>query len=174
MKKRFSSRIVACFDFLLDILAYVSGGIILITMVGVCLNVIMRYFFNRPIVGADEVTGYLLLYVTFLGTAWLLKDEGHVAVDFIVLKLRPRKQIFLNVVTSMIGMIISAALVWYGSKVTWQSYITHAYMGTILEIPKAPILVVIPAGSCLLLIQFIRRAFANIRKLRSGNVGSAI
>ncbi len=168
MKKRFSEQIAASFDRLLEILAYVSGGIILMTMVGVCLNVIMRYFFNRPIVGADEVTGYLLLYVTFLGTAWLLKDEGHVAVDFVVLKLQLRKQIFLHVVTSILGVIISAALVWYGSKVTWKSYITHAYMGTILEIPKAPILVLIPVGSFLLLIQFIRRTFVNIRKLRSG------
>ena len=155
------------FDWVLDFLALVAGAIIIFTMLGVCVNVIMRYFFNRPIVGVDEVTGYLLLYVTFLGAAWLLKNEGHVAVDFVVLRFGPKGRAFISIVSSIIGIVICLALVWYGSKVTWESYKTHGYLGTVLEIPKAPIFLLIPLGSLLLLIQFVRQLFAKIREFRN-------
>ena len=44
----------------------------------------MRYFLNRPLVWVLELTEYALLWVTFLGAAWLLRQGGHVQVDVIV------------------------------------------------------------------------------------------
>ena len=63
------------FDRFLDVSPVISGIIIVLIMLAVCANVIMRYFLNRPIVGIDEISEYLLLFITFIGSAWLLREE---------------------------------------------------------------------------------------------------
>jgi TRAP-type C4-dicarboxylate transport system permease small subunit len=94
--------------------------------------------------GVEEVTEQLLLYITFMGTAWLLKKEGHVAVDFVLLRMRPKTRSFFGIVSCLIGILICAALTWYGFKVTWVNLRQGAYFSSVLELPKAPVFVIIP------------------------------
>jgi len=136
-------------------------------MLGVCLNVIMRYAFNQPIVGIEDLTEHLLLFVTFLGTAWVLRKNGHVAIDFIVVLFSDRMQAFCKIISALLGIVICATLTWYGLKVTWGYLQSEAYFSSVLQFPKAPIFVVIPIGSFLLLIQFIRMVARTIGEIRS-------
>jgi len=161
-------KIGSFFDRLLNVSAVVTGTIIVLVMVAVCVNVIMRYLFNRPIAGVEEITEYLLLYITFIGTAWLLREEGHVRVDILLNRVKPKTLAFLSVISSLIGVLICGVLAWYGFKVTWVNFQQGAYFPHILEFPKAPILVIIPCGSFLLLIQFLRRTARSLQNLRSG------
>ena len=89
---RFLKKLVYFFDWLLNSLSFLTGAIIFIVMMTVCLNVLMRYAFNRPIMGVEEITEYLLLLITFIGSAWLLREEGHVGVDILMVRLSPRMQ----------------------------------------------------------------------------------
>jgi TRAP-type C4-dicarboxylate transport system permease small subunit len=155
-------------DRILDFFSFLVCAIIVVITLAVCVNVIMRYVFNRPIIGVEEITEQLLLFITFLGTAWLLKNEGHVTVDFVVIKLSPRTQAVLSIISSLFGVLISLALTWYGTKVTWSNFVKGAYFSTILELPKAPFFAVIPLGSFFLLVQFLRRIVNTIQKMGPG------
>ena len=152
-------------DRILDFFSFLVCAIIVVITSAVCVNVIMRYVFNRPIIGVEEITEQLLLFITFLGTAWLLRKEGHVSVDFVVIKLSPRTQAILGIIGSLFGVLISLALTWYGTKVTWANFVKGAYFSTILELPKAPFFAVIPLGSFFLLVQFLRRIASSIQKM---------
>jgi TRAP-type C4-dicarboxylate transport system permease small subunit len=125
----------------------------------------MRYFLNRPLQWVIELTEYALLYVTFLGSAWLLKQEGHITVDVILVQFSERTQVRLKIFSSIIGVIVSLFLVWYGFEVSWDHYKEGIYNITVLEFPKAPILAIIPIGSLILLMQFIRRTCESIAYL---------
>jgi TRAP-type C4-dicarboxylate transport system permease small subunit len=160
------------FDRFLDGLAFLAGSMVVFMMLGVCLNVIMRYVFNRPIVGMEDITEHLLLFVTFLGTAWVLRKERHVAIDIIVARSSPRTQALCKIISAFLGIVICTTLTWYGLKVTWVDFQSKAYFSSVLQFPKAPIFVVIPIGSALLLIQFIRMAARAIGEIRSNTKGS--
>ncbi len=164
------------FDRFLDSSAAVTGAIIILVMLVVCVNVIMRYVFNRPIAGAEEITEYLLLFITFIGTAWLLREGGHVRVDILLNRVKPLTQARLSVVSSLIGVFICAVLTWYGFQVTWVNFQQNAYFPSLLEFPKAPILVIIPLGSLLLLIQFLRRTTRSLEnwRLARKNIDSGV
>ena len=136
-------------------------------MLAVSTGVFMRYFIGIPLTWAIDVSAILLLYVTFLAAPWLLREDGHVKMDLLVSRLNPRYQSFLNIFTSIIGLIIFATITWYGAKSTWIHYETGFWMPTALETPKYLILVIIPAGSCLVFIQFIRRTHRLLRNVRS-------
>ncbi len=162
-----TEKLASVFDTLLDFTSFLVGSVILFLMLAVSLNVLLRYIFDRPISGVEEITEYFLLFVTFIGAAWLLRDEGHVTVDILMGMLTPKKQALLNSVSSMVGIIISSTLLWYGGRVTLSSFREEAYFSSILEFPKAPIFGIIPIGSLLLLVQFVRRALQNIKAWRS-------
>jgi TRAP-type C4-dicarboxylate transport system permease small subunit len=125
----------------------------------------MRYFLNQPLQWIIEITEYALLYITFLATAWLLKREGHVTVDVILNRLGKRTQSFLGIFSSVIGIIVSSCLIWYGVEVAWDHFQRGIYNPTVLEFPKAPIIAIIPLGSLVLLFQFLRRAYGHLMKL---------
>ena len=138
-------------------MAFLAGIILVFIMLSVGLDVILRYFFNRPMIWVTEVTECLLLYITFLGTGWLLRDEGHVKVDIILTRLKPESTAFLGILSSLVGIFVSIMLTFYGMSVTWNYFRRAIYTPTAMEIPVAAIILIIPIGSFMLLIGFIRR-----------------
>ena len=71
----------AIFDTIINISAIFAGVLIILIMLCVCVDVIMRYFFNSPLFWVVELGEYAMLYITFTGAAWLLKTDGHVTID---------------------------------------------------------------------------------------------
>ena len=149
-------------DKIMEIFAFLAGLILAFILLSVCLEVFMRYFLNRPLQWVVELTEYALLYITFLGTAWLLKRGGHINVDIFLSLLSSRNRAGLKFFSSLIGIIVSFCLVWYGFAVSWEHFQDGIYNLTLLEFPKAPLLAIIPIGSLLLLAQFIRRAYGSL------------
>ena len=53
------------------------------------IGALMRYLFNSPIAFADEVSGLLLLGITFLGLAYVEKDNAHIRIELLFKRLKP-------------------------------------------------------------------------------------
>ncbi len=157
----------AIFDRTLNLLFLVATSLLILITLTTITEIIMRTFWGRPIMGTVELTGYTLLFITFLGTAWLLREDGHVKMDVVLSRLRPRIQSTLNIITSILGAIICLVIAWYGVKVSWYSFQTNYRAISELEIPLFPILIVIPVGTFLLFIQFLRRTYGFLRKGRA-------
>jgi C4-dicarboxylate transporter, DctQ subunit len=151
-------KIMERFDQLLNIMMFLAGIMLIFIMLSVCFEVILRTFFNGSLMWITEVSEILLLYITFLGSAWVLREDGHVKVDIILTHLKPRIMAFLGIISSILGIFVSLVLTAYGFKVTLNCLNKSMYTPTAMEIPMALILIVIPLGSLMLFIQFIRRA----------------
>ena len=154
-------------DRVLAILAVIAGVLCLFLMLGISTEVVTRYFFNIPIMGMLEASEMAMLYLTFLSAAWVLKNEGHVSMDLINSHLRPRALGILNTFLSMIGAAIALVLLWYGTEVTIGVFREGTNLPGNLDINKGYELVIIPIGSLLLFIQFLRRAYGFWKKSRS-------
>ncbi len=147
----------AIFDSIIGMLAFLAGILLSFMMLGVSADVSMRYLLNRPIPWMLEVTEYCLLFITFLGAAWVLKRERHVTIDLVLNRLNPRTQATFNIITSVIGAIVCLVVAWYGAQATWDYFLTGLYRLTFLRPPSALIMAIVPIGSFLLFIQFLRR-----------------
>ncbi|MEW5920843.1 MAG: TRAP transporter small permease [Bacillota bacterium] len=154
------------FDYVLNSFSLLAGTLIILVMLLVSAEVIMRYFFNIPIYWATEISEYSLLYITFLGTAWLLREDGHVKIDFLVQVLSGKPRAFLGIFSSAIGIISCAIIVVYGSQVTWDFYRRGVFNPTLLYFPRAYLFFIIPLGCLLLTIQFCRRLSQEIGEYR--------
>ena len=147
------------FDRTIGLLSLFAGILILFIMLSVTAEVATRYFLGSMMGWVIEVSEYSLLFITFLATAWVLKKERHVKMELVLRRLNPRTQSLLNIITSIIGAIICLIVAWYGVKVTWGSYQIGYIMAKPLRVPQFLILFIIPVGSFLLFIQFLRRTY---------------
>jgi len=158
------AKVTKIYDRIIDITTLLAGILVIFLMLSVGLEVTLRYFFGSPTSWVVEVAGYILLYIPFLVAAWVLKREGHVRMDLVLNQLSPKTQSLVNAITSVIGAIICFVLTWFGVKATL--YFIGYQTPTILMVPKSIIIVIIPVGSLLLFIQFLRRTYSYLRSWR--------
>jgi len=155
------------FDRVLHVLAVVASALFFFIVVGVTLDVTGRYFFGLPILWMSELVSYCPLFIAFLTSAWLLKNERHVKMDVVYNHLRPKHQLVLDIVTSCFATIIFFVVTWYTGLATWNSIVRRTYLTTELNPPKYLILFIIPLGSFLIIIQLLRRIKNYLGKLKA-------
>ena len=135
---KFLKRIAAIFDSTNNVLAFLSGILLIYIMLSVSTEVTVRYL-GHPTIWVVEVATYALLFMTFLGTAWLLRHEGHVRMEIVLNRFSPRTQTLINIITSSLGTITCLIITWYGVEVTWEHFQKGWALTSLLEPPAFPI-----------------------------------
>jgi C4-dicarboxylate transporter, DctQ subunit len=152
-------------DRLVDLLAIFAGILLAFAAIIVGFGISSRYFMGKPIFWVNEICEYIILYITFLVAAWVLRQEGHVKMDIVLNQLSLKTQHIVNIITSTLCAVGSLVLTWFGIKVTWKLYASKAFTYTVLEVPKYIIASVIFVGSLLLFFQFIKRICSYLQAL---------
>ena len=156
----------AIFDRILTFFIWGAGVLLCFAIISVSVDVILRFFFNIAQVWVLEIAEYILLFVVFLGAAWVQKEEGHVKLDILVDRLGMQTQNIINVIVSILGAITTFIYTWYGIVVVWKNYQEGLVAMTLLEPPNFLIIWVIPFGTFLLFIQFVRSTYKYIMHAR--------
>lgn len=166
MRLNIPAKLGVFYNRIVDTFAVLAGALLLFLMVGVTLEVGLRYFLGQPTSWVVEICGYILLYIPFLAAAWILRREEHVRMDLVLSMMGPRAQSLVNSITSFVSAVICLFLTWFGVKVT----LYYAELGyktpTVLMLPKSIIIAIIFVGSFLLCIQFLISTFQNLRTWR--------
>lgn len=109
---------------------------------------------------------YAMLWATFLGAAWLLAKKRHVSIELVVSRLGPGKQKVLYLFHTILGMALCAALCWFGTATTIEQLQRKVIHVQAVDVPMGYVLIAIPLGFFLLLLQFVRDFFAALQALR--------
>lgn len=153
-----SSRAARIFDAILDAGAVLAGVLVLAVMLVTSVKVVFRYVLRLGLIGVDQLSGAMLLYIAFLGAAWVLRRDEHVTIDLLVVRLSGPARRRLDAVTSVVGAAVCFVLAWYGTVEVADSWRRGILIPAEIEIPRVVNLVVIPLGSLFLGLQFVRRA----------------
>jgi TRAP-type C4-dicarboxylate transport system permease small subunit len=134
----------------------------LITCLGISLHVFMRYFFGLPINWFIDIATLFLFYITFLGAAWLLRENGHVSLDFLFHAIGPEKYGKVEIITNFICAIACLVITYYGVVEMMLSIELEIVVDMPLAPPKWIVLVFIPLGFLMLAIEFLRKVFRGL------------
>jgi TRAP-type C4-dicarboxylate transport system permease small subunit len=146
---------------LLNACAAIASAGILFCMAAVTLEVLSRYLYGRPIAWVLEVTEHILLYIPFLGMAWLARNgDGHVRVDLISDALSVRGRAILRRIVALITSITCFAGAIVGGWTTWDHFVRDLPTQGVYPIPFYLLLVIIPFGLGLTAVQYALRAAA--------------
>jgi TRAP-type C4-dicarboxylate transport system permease small subunit len=133
-------------------------AILVALVASVALEVVMRYFFNRPTRWVVEFSEYALLWVAFLGGAWVLREEAHVKVEMLVEILPPRTREITHIITSLVGMMTCALFCWVSTAFIVELYDSGEVLFRSIQVKKWAVMSVMAPGLLLLTLQFMRRA----------------
>lgn len=134
-------------------------------------QVISRYFFNYPLMWVDEINAYILVYLPFLAGAWLARSSDHITVDIIDSALSVRMRAYNDMLVALIGIGVSAVLVWYGTLVTIDHFVRDIRSMSVLAFPKLYVVCIIPIGSFVLLLEFARKLYLAILHRTEASTG---
>jgi C4-dicarboxylate transporter, DctQ subunit len=163
---RLLNRLGLIFDRIIDVMAILAGVLLVLITLTVVAGVIARGALARPLGWIIEVSEYVLVYITFLITAWVLRQEGHVKLELVLSKLNPSVQRIMNFCTSVVGAMVCFTLTWFGITFTWDLFQSNYFTPGTLMLPKYIFAAIIPIGSFTLFVQFLRRAYRNLLSLK--------
>ena len=139
------------------------------TIIGASLllfvNVVMRYVFHNAIYWAEEMVRYLMVWLIFVGGSQVVKQEGHISVDVMLLALPPRARSVANTVIEVIAVVFLLILGWYGFEQAMRSKVSMQ-VSPALELPMWLAYVAVPVGAWLMTIRYLQRLWNRIARAR--------
>ena len=116
-----------------------------------------------------EIMAYSMLYITFLGSAWTLREGKHPTMDLLISAVKPRTRWLLNAFTKGVSTIMWLILAWYGTLLVHRLFVVGEVIPTEWEPLKGAIVVGIPIGCYLLFIQCARETLKSVRSWRGSH-----
>jgi TRAP-type C4-dicarboxylate transport system permease small subunit len=129
-------------------------------------NVLTRYFTDISLAFTEEVSVFLLIFLTFVGAAKAFLDGNQIAMEFFVARLGwAWRRRFLLFALAMSALMI-ALVGWYGTRMAWDDYdmeVTSPGLGWPQWIYTAwmPLL-------CISMLARIAQGFLHVWKRRDG------
>ena len=109
MKMPFFEKMVTRLGTIFNLIACASlVAMILLT----CLDISMRYFFSRPIIGTYDLVSLMGAVIAAFAMPYTMLKKGHVAVEILIQSLSKGKQLVIETATHMVGILLFLVLVW--------------------------------------------------------------
>lgn len=144
-------------------LAVIAAGLFLFLTFSICYTIFTRTLGLPTPIWTVQFDEYSLLWMTFLGTAWLLSRNRHVSIELVVSRFGEKGKRVFGVINDSLGLILCATICYYSYLCT----IDHIRRNVIdvqgVDFPKGYVIAVIPLGFLLLFLQFVRRIVEDFR-----------
>lgn len=158
------------FDQTVNVMLLISGAIVLFDCAAVVQDVIIRKAVDFTWAPLYEILTYSLVWMTFLGTTAIYRDDGHVKLDSFLQFIPQKAQKMVHFITSCAIAVLCLFLLFLTARLTYNDYQNHFILATILNPPKWPIEIIIPFNFVLLAIQAVRHAYNYLKAYQSVGV----
>jgi TRAP-type C4-dicarboxylate transport system permease small subunit len=150
-------------------LAVVAAALFLFCTFSICYSILTRSMRIMGPIWVVQFNEYAMLWITFLGTAYLLMKNRHASIQIITSRLSEKGKHFFGQAHNLLGVVLCAGLCYFCFTSTWEHFARNVIDVQAVDVPKGYILLVIPLGFLLLSLQFLRR-FVEGRKRRHGGL----
>jgi len=121
-----------------------------ILVLDVLWQVSSRYILNSPSSFTDELAGYLLIWVSLLGAAYVAGRKEHLAIDLLIRKSSPERQEKLMIIIEIIILLFAFLVMVVGG--IWLVYTRFILdvKSAALELPLGYVYVVLPLSGLII------------------------
>jgi TRAP-type C4-dicarboxylate transport system permease small subunit len=139
-------------------LSYIGNVALAAMMLLATADVIGRYFFNAPVLGAYEITEYLMLILVFSFLALAQSTKVHISVDIVFNRLPARLQHVLERLNHLICLLMMILVSWMSIQRIWELKRTGE-ASVLLKIPDYPFAVFLVIGCLAFCFEFFKDLF---------------
>lgn len=147
-------KIINGIETLTDLLSgRLQAIIIFLLMIMLLLEVLTRYILLAPLSIAEEMGGYLLVSITFLGLAYTWKEKGHVRVTLITSRLPKKVARLVRFTTLILATAFTLPLIKACYDLLADSLLFESRSGSWLRTPLVYPQTIMLVGAVLLFLQ---------------------
>jgi TRAP-type C4-dicarboxylate transport system permease small subunit len=143
----------------------VGGWALAVMMVLTAGDVFLRNVFNRPILGAFEITESLMTIVVASGLAYVTVTKSQIRVEVLHSRLPQRTQQVFTVITDFFSLGFCILLSWQSFVYMEKAYESGVKWGVLL-IPTYPFIAVVALGMILLAAVLLKDFLKLIQELK--------
>lgn len=145
------------FDRLNRFLAAIACALLVLITLAICTEIVTRSAFDISNPWLVELSEITLLYMTFLGAAWVLGNDKHVALDIVLNHISDSTARYLHIVLSVVAGVACLTITWFGILTVIDQFVNDIREPTIMAPQTFWITAIVPFGFVLLGVQFFRR-----------------
>ena len=149
-------------------LAVLAGLLLLFVIVSISVSITLRTLNLHVPLWSVQFNEYSLLWITFLGGAWLLRKKRHVSLDILTRRLSENNLRVLNYLHAVLGILVCGSLTWISGAVVWDHFQRGVIDVRAVDVPKYLILAVVFLGFLILTLEFMCEMLQEIRSERGG------
>jgi TRAP-type transport system small permease protein len=124
-------------------------------MMLVVVDVFLRAVANRSTLIAEEMGGYLLVLIAYLGMAETLRQGRHIHVDIVTKKLTVKVRAWLDAGLSLIALVALIVVIWRAVIMVYGSYAGNVIIPGIFLTPVYLPQILVVVGLAALALQCI-------------------
>ncbi len=139
--------------------SWVGAGALVLMILVVVANVVGRYLFRKPVLGAVEIVGLLTVVVVFCVLGFTEAKGAHIVVDILVSRLHGRTKAVLASIMSLLGAVFFIIMGWQGWDLMLSNLSPFVRATGVLSIPFAPFMLIMAFGCVLFGLELLVHAF---------------
>lgn len=140
----------------------IAGFALLVMTLIITMDVVLRYAFT-PTKWVHEFSTYLMVVVVFLGLAYALKEDAHIKVDFLVVRLPRRIRDWMKVINSILFLVFAIVLCYFNWHLFTQSFALKTRSFTSVDVIIWPVQLFMPVGLAILSLLLICNIYNETR-----------
>ena len=151
------------------VLSWIASGALALMVLIIMTNVIGRYIFKKPVLGAVEMVGLLTVIVVFCVLALTESQKAHIYVDIIPSRLpSPVKEILASAIC-FAGGAFFIIMGWQGWELMKSNLVPTVITSFVLSLPFAPFMFIMAFGCVLFGLELLLHAidFVNTEKQKN-------
>jgi len=143
-------------DLIIDFMSLIGRFLLVAITILVFVDIVTLKLFDYSLSWIFEVNEYSLLFITFLGAAFVLRRDEHIKLDLVLNLLSNKQRRIVEIVNSFIGMIISLIVTIGGFIAVINLYERNVLTEGVISMPRYLIVMIIPIGLLFVTIHFFR------------------
>ena len=133
---------------------FVACASVSVMAILVFVNVIARFIFNSPLAVADEMSCYLFVLMSFMGTAIAARRKAHLGLTIVTDKLSPSAARKVQVLVYLIAAVFCLLIVVFGIEMVMSQYTLGQETAT-MQWPEWIYGLFVPVGAAFALLAFL-------------------
>jgi TRAP-type C4-dicarboxylate transport system permease small subunit len=125
-------------------------------------NVVLRFLSDHSILWVEEVSRYLMIWLTFLGAGLVLRYGGHIGIDTLQVSV-PRLATRIRAVIFLVMLAFFVVMLWLGVR---YAAFTWSQTTPVMQIPIGAVYLAMPIGFALMIVHLMLMAAPYVREGR--------
>ncbi len=152
--------LIRLFDRLQTLGAWIASLLTIALTLLILTEIVLRSFFDRSTMIADEYSGYLYLALIFFALGYTFREGGHIRITLITARLNPPARRRIEIFTGLVLIVLLGFVLYRSVWMVIDAYQFDMVSETVSETPIWLTQLAMPAG----LVLFLLAAIASVYK----------